>query len=252
MKSSDGILIPGERLAAAAQLAAASFFEGDNLPHRAIDVGCDHAKLAVYLVQTGVCSHVYATDIAKGPVEKAKHNISVRTKKGESLENYISVIQTPGLCNMENLKNISRIFICGMGGETIEKILSDKSADFLRNAVQKTVLILQPQSNSTSLREFLYKNGFSIVGEDIVEDGRFVYPIICALYDGIIRSKQPIDLAMGEINLKNRTAGFKKLFGLVKKSTYERLCAKKQNNLEYSFDETLYNQLCDYEKNNIF
>ena len=64
---------PNERLIAAAKLAAAIFFEDEKIGSlRAIDVGCDHGKLAIYLVQSGICSHVLASDIGEGPLEKAR------------------------------------------------------------------------------------------------------------------------------------------------------------------------------------
>lgn len=244
-----GILVPGKRLAAAAQLAAASYFDGEKAPYVAIDVGCDHARLAVYLVQTDLCSHVYATDVASGPVQKAQKNIEQRTKKGKSLKDYITVLQTDGLCGLEKYR-ASRIFICGMGGQTIINILQNQNANFVRNKDKNPpVLILQPQSNAFDVRLYLYNNGFDIINETVVCDGRFVYPIICACYDGVPKQKSLIELAMGSINLEKRDEGFEKLFYIVKKSTFKRLCATKQNGLPHKQDEMLYSQMCEYEKN---
>lgn len=59
---------PSERLTAAAQLAAAVVFEEEKIGKlKAIDVGCDHAKLSIYLVQSGICSDVLACDVNDGP-----------------------------------------------------------------------------------------------------------------------------------------------------------------------------------------
>ena len=85
---------PSERLTAAAQLAAAVVFEEEKIGKlKAIDVGCDHAKLSIYLVQSGICSDVLACDVNDGPVLKAKHNLSVRKFRKEPLEKYITVIK---------------------------------------------------------------------------------------------------------------------------------------------------------------
>ena len=39
------------------------------------DIGTDHAYLPIYLIKKGICNTAIASDINKGPVEKAKSNI---------------------------------------------------------------------------------------------------------------------------------------------------------------------------------
>ena len=34
---------------------------------RVADVGCDHGYLSIHLLQTGIASHVYASDVRKVP-----------------------------------------------------------------------------------------------------------------------------------------------------------------------------------------
>ena len=38
------------------------------------DVGCDHGYLAIYLIETGRSPGVIATDINRGPLERAKEH----------------------------------------------------------------------------------------------------------------------------------------------------------------------------------
>ena len=59
------LTLPSVRLTAAAELAAVAFFDGENgKGMSAIDVGCDHAKLAIYLVQSGICyANIYQYNI---------------------------------------------------------------------------------------------------------------------------------------------------------------------------------------------
>ena len=103
------LTLPSNRLCAAAEIAAASLYDGETKNLRAIDVGCDHAKLAIYLIQSGICSHVVACDINEGPVEVAKKNVSRRTFKDKPLSDYIDVVCTDGLEGLENT-DANRIF----------------------------------------------------------------------------------------------------------------------------------------------
>lgn len=58
------------------------------------------------------------------------------------------------------------IIIAGMGGELIAAILA--RAPWLRNEGKR--LILQPMTHAEDVRRFLYKNGFSILKENAVQD----------------------------------------------------------------------------------
>ena len=44
---------------------------------RVADVGCDHGYLSIHLLQTGIASHVYASDVREGPLSSAKRNAAV-------------------------------------------------------------------------------------------------------------------------------------------------------------------------------
>lgn len=37
-----------------------------------IDVGCDHAKLPIYLIENNIVNRAIATDIRQGPVDNAQ------------------------------------------------------------------------------------------------------------------------------------------------------------------------------------
>lgn len=187
---------PSTRLTAAAQLAAAIVFDGEiGQNYRAIDVGCDHAKLAIYLVQSGICESVLACDVNEGPVNRAKENITRRKFRNEALENYITVIKNDGLQNLEN-EDCNRIFILGMGGDLISDIL--EKAYFVKNTDKKIAFILQAMTSEEDLRKYLAENGFNILKEKLVEDKGRVYSIILSVYDGIKRHLGEIELMLGD------------------------------------------------------
>ncbi len=198
---------PSERLTAAAQLAAAVVFEGeDGTSLSAIDVGCDHAKLAIYLVQSGICKSVLACDINDGPVNKARENVSRRKFMDEPLEKYIKVLKNDGLTGLEDVK-ADRVFILGMGGELIANILD--SAAFIRDVNRKTAYVLQAMTSEYDLRKYLYENGYNIVKEQLVRDKERIYSLILCYYDGEKREVDEVSLMLGESNIKDRTELFK-------------------------------------------
>ena len=79
-----------------------------NAGDRVADVGTDHGYLGIYLLQRGLASWVYATDLREKPLQKAREN-SRRFGVGERMTFFC----TPGL------RGVSRDFdtqVCaGMG-----------------------------------------------------------------------------------------------------------------------------------------
>lgn len=197
---SRNLTLPSNRLYAAAETAAVPLYKGETADLRAIDVGCDHAKLAIYLVQSGICSHVTASDINEGPVARAKQNIERRTLRGKPLSELIDVVCTDGLSGLEKI-DANRIFILGMGGELIGNIL--EKADFLKSDDKKRKIgfILQPMTSEYDLRVYLYTCGFEIIDEKLVLDKGRIYPIIYAAYDGIQRTATGAELLLGKHNI---------------------------------------------------
>ena len=75
------------------------------------DVGCDHGRLSVYLMQQCGANSGYACDIRPQPLEKARQLIA---KKG--LEQQVTPVLTDGLQGMGQ-KGITDVVIAGIGGE---------------------------------------------------------------------------------------------------------------------------------------
>ncbi len=236
------LTLPSNRLCAAANNAAAPLFEGETDKLYAIDVGCDHAKLAIYLIQSGICSRVTACDINDGPVQKAKENISRRTLKGKPLSDYIDVVCTDGLSGLENL-NANRIFILGMGGELIADIL--EKADFIKNDYNKGKIkfILQPMTSEDRLRVYLYTHGFDIIDEELCFDKGRIYTIMSVVYDGILRSEPQYVCMLGKHNIQKGTELFYKRLCRTVKIVERALNERLENGLESNELEELLSKL---------
>ncbi len=138
---------------------------------RVADIGCDHGYLGIYLLKKGIASSVIASDIREGPLQSAIRN-SEKFGLRDKMQFYLS----------DGVRNIPRDFdalVCaGMGGDTMISILS--SAPWLKSEQYR--LILQCQSKTPMLRQYLSENGWKITDEAIVKDGRFLYTVMAVIW----------------------------------------------------------------------
>ena len=134
------------------------------------DIGTDHAYLPVWLLEQGKIASAIAGDIAEGPCLAAKNTVSMHGMKGK-----VEVRLGSGLKVLQ-AGEAHCIAIAGMGASTMIEILE---AD-MSLAVEAKRLVLQPMAGAASLRKWLIQNGWHIVAEDLVADGRHLYEIMAA------------------------------------------------------------------------
>jgi len=139
----------------------------------AADIGTDHGLIPIYLKQIGSTGKIVLSDIADGPLEKAKENI---VKFGVELSESFALRKGSGLEPVGN-SEVDSIIIAGMGGELIASILEK---DIAKTKSFKN-LILQPRTMSDKLRHWLQDNGFYVVEEHIVLEGPAYSQIIRAV-----------------------------------------------------------------------
>ena len=132
------------------------------------DIGTDHAYLPVWLLEQGKIASAIAGDIAEGPCLAAKNTVSMHGMKGK-----VEVRLGSGLKVLQ-AGEADCIAIAGMGASTMIEILE---AD-MPLAVEAKRLVLQPMAGAASLRKWLIQNGWHIVAEDLVADGRHLYEIM--------------------------------------------------------------------------
>lgn len=163
------------------------------------DVGTDHAYLPIYLCQKRILTPVtakngealsaIASDINKGPVERAEQHIHA-----ERLTGIIKTVCTDGLNGLD-IYDPKTILVFGMGGELIASIL--EAAPWIR--VEGVRLILQPMTHPEKVRQALPAMGFAITGESLCAEGERLYQIICADYDpaGAVPPATPAEALTG-------------------------------------------------------
>lgn len=167
-------------------LMAASFVDNGGT---VCDVGCDHGKLSLYLIQRGKAKHVIATDINRQPLQKA-----IDLFASYNLSHTADFLLTDGLQGIENTADITHVVIAGLGGHTMEQVI--ESAPFVK--VQKTHLVLLPAQSGYQIRKYLYTNGFEIEREQTVSEKGKYYSCISAVYTGICHTPDIYDIYIGK------------------------------------------------------
>lgn len=132
------------------------------------DVGTDHGYIPVYMLKNALCKKAYASDIREQPLARAKATIE-ENGFSEIAETFLS----NGILNIP--EDYDCLVIAGMGGETIVSILEAKRPP------QKAKLVLQPMTEESTLREYLYTHGYKITDETAVSEPGHVYTVITAV-----------------------------------------------------------------------
>lgn len=157
------------------------------------DIGTDHGFIPMFLIDNKISKKVIATDISQGSLDKTigyieefKYEGLIEARLGNGLE----VIKP---------FEVDTVVIAGMGGLLIRDIL-EKDIDLTHSFNN---FIFQPMVASSDLREYLLKNGFMIIDEDLIkEDGKFYEVIFAKRGKAIV--EEGIYLEIGKKLIKKR------------------------------------------------
>ena len=145
-------------------LACASFVcPGD----RIADIGCDHGYLSIHLLQSGVASSAICSDIRPQPLQSA-----IRNTEKYGLTDKMEFHLSDGVQNIP--RDFNTLICAGMGADTMVSILD--AAPWLKD--RKYRIVLQCQSKTPMLRQYLSDNGYAISRETVLKDGRFLYTVM--------------------------------------------------------------------------
>ena len=134
-----------------------------NINDTVIDIGCDHAYLAIYLKKENLCKDVYASDISENVIKNALNNIKENNLK-------IKLFISDGFLNIPDLE-IDTGVIAGMGTSNIINIIKNAP-----KSINK--YIISSNNNYYELRKYMLKNKFYIQKEIIVKENNKYYPIM--------------------------------------------------------------------------
>lgn len=135
------------------------------------DIGCDHGRLGVALLQQGRCERVIAADIGEAPLKRARalYARCGLTERAEiRMGDGLSVLR-PG--------EADAVCICGMGGALMARILAAASPPLMG----AKVCILQPMRGVEDIRRWLYENRYRIVTDRVIKDAGRYYQVFSAV-----------------------------------------------------------------------
>lgn len=136
------------------------------------DIGTDHAYVPIDAVKKGICTKAIASDINKGPIEKARDNV-----KRNNLDSKIECRLGPGFATIEP-GEVEGGIIAGMGGNLIRDII-EKDLEVFK---KMNFLIAQPTQNPEIFRKYVYDSGYEIIDEELCFDEGIYYEYIKIRY----------------------------------------------------------------------
>ena len=193
-----------------ARLSSAAAFVRENSV--VADIGTDHAYIPIYLIEQGIADFAIASDINRGPLERARQNAA-----DHGVSDRMRFALADGLSGVEpEREGVRDIVICGMGGELIASII-DASEYPKKEGVR---LILQPMSQAARLRQYLSGAGFATVGGALCRAQDKLYQCIVCEYTGKACSLSPAELELGAENIEAEASPlfFEMLANLIKKT----------------------------------
>lgn len=132
------------------------------------DVGCDHGRLGLSLLQTGAAKRIIATDINEKPLKKA-----IALAQYIGLTGKIEFRLGDGLAPL-GVGEAGCLLIAGMGGILMAEMLEHAPVKLMGAARA----VLQPMRGVAQLRSYLYNNGYRVTGERIAYDASRYYQVL--------------------------------------------------------------------------
>lgn len=155
------------------------------------DIGCDHGKVAVWLLKNEKAKFAVCGDLSGHSLEKAHKLVS-----SKGLQNAVSLREGSGF-DVVDAGEAQTAVVAGMGGELIASIL-EKGKEKLPDT-----LVLSCNKGSGVLRKWLSENGFAIEAEDLVLENRHYYPVIRAIR-GEGKPLNDMELEFGPLMLEKK------------------------------------------------
>ena len=173
----------------------------DMVPNSVVaDIGSDHGKLMIALVESGKVAKGYAVENKEGPFERLRSNL-IRYHVNDK----VTPLFSDGIKDIT--RDVNTIVIAGMGGQTIVSILKAHPEKLVR--VQ--TIIIDAHTAVPFARKEICQMGFAIADEQIVKEDDIFYEIIKFIKaDKAIISDE--DLEFGPILRQEKSATFKEKY----------------------------------------
>lgn len=191
------------------------------------DIGADHGKLIISLIENHKVSHAYANENKKGPYKR----LELATKDYPN----INISFSDGLEKLA--KDVNTLVLAGMGGHLIAKILLDNA----KKLDQIEYIIIDAHNDNAFIRKTIANLNYKIIDEDIVLENKVYYEII--KFQKIDKTKiyNDVELKYGPILVKNKPVLFiqkyqKRLEVIDRLLTIKSLSSYRKTNLKKERD----------------
>ena len=164
------------------------------------DIGSDHGKLMIALVQSGKVSKGFAVENKEGPFERLRSNL-IRYHVNDK----VTPLFSDGIKDIT--RDVSTIVIAGMGGQTIVKILREHPEKL--KSVQ--TIIIDAHTAVPLARREICQMGYAIADEQIVKEDDIFYEIIKFIKADTAAITDE-DLEFGPILRQEKSATFKEKY----------------------------------------
>lgn len=164
---------------------------------RLADIGSDHAYLPVNLLLSNHIQYAIIGEVAQGPLDNACHELKKRRVSDRSDGRLAD-----GLKAVNDADQIDTVTIAGMGGILVSDILE---AAYKRHQSFET-LILQPNTDEASVRQWLTLHQYKIMDECVVQEDNHFYEVIVAVPG--IQTLSALDIDFGPYLRMAKTATF--------------------------------------------
>ena len=164
------------------------------------DIGSDHGKLMIALVQSGTITKGYAVENKEGPFERLRSNL---------IRYHVNDMVTPLFSDgiKDITRDVSTIVIAGMGGSSIVNILKSHP----EKMVSVQTIIIDAHTAVPLARKEICQMGFAIADEQIVKEDDIFYEII-----KFVKAEKAVisdeDLEFGPILRQEKSATFKEKY----------------------------------------
>lgn len=166
----------------------------------AADIGSDHGKLMIALVESQTIIKGYAIENKEGPFERLKNSL---TKSG--VIEKVTPLFSDGVKDLPT--DVSTIIIAGMGGLNIVNILKSHR----EKLAHVDTIIVDAHTAVPTVRKEVCQLGYAIADEKIVKEDGIFYEII-----KFIKAESAIisdeDLEFGPILRREKSATFKEKY----------------------------------------
>lgn len=152
------------------------------------DVGCDHGKLADYLLREKKVEKMIVSDISMPSLQKA---IDLLSKNNYNFE----YIHCDGLLGYVG-KAVDQCIISGMGGDEMVKIIKN-------SPIKIQSFVLSPQHNNIDVKRFVLESGYEIDFDIIIKDKGKFYNIFRCVATGKKPNYSRFNMFFGEDNFIN-------------------------------------------------